>query len=312
MTRMHLVGAGAGLASGLLVASLSPDSVIGLFLFYLAPLPLFLAGLGWSPFAAAVGAVVGSIVVGAAIMPLAGLVYAIVCGGPVAWLSHLAMLSRSGEDGTQEWYPAGRLLLRAGWLACGFILAGVVVLGPGWETFHANTYPAIEAFLKNWFEQGLGDANEAAELASQFAPMLPSGMASSWLLLMCANLWVGGRIIRTSGRLARPWPNLHRLTIPPLHSAVFGACFAASLMPGTLGFLGGAASQVWIIVYLFIGLSVLHAVTVGVGARIAILTLAYFLISLGIAALVIVLVGVAETVFNIRAWLLARRGIGPD
>jgi hypothetical protein len=46
-----LIGAGAGLTSALLFASISTTSPIALVLLLFAPLPLLIAGMGWTPYA---------------------------------------------------------------------------------------------------------------------------------------------------------------------------------------------------------------------------------------------------------------------
>ena len=50
-----LIAIAAGLASALMFASVISGALISLLLFYLAPLPLMVAALGWGPFCAGVG-----------------------------------------------------------------------------------------------------------------------------------------------------------------------------------------------------------------------------------------------------------------
>ena len=59
-----LIGAGAGLVSAALFASAATATSLAGILFYLAPLPICLAGLGWGWIAAAVAALAGMVVVG--------------------------------------------------------------------------------------------------------------------------------------------------------------------------------------------------------------------------------------------------------
>ena len=47
MARFILLGAGAGLVSAALFASAATGTALAGILFYLAPLPICLAGLGW-------------------------------------------------------------------------------------------------------------------------------------------------------------------------------------------------------------------------------------------------------------------------
>ncbi len=48
MAQIVLVGLGAGAAAALLFASVTSGALVSIFLFYLAPLPILIAALGWS------------------------------------------------------------------------------------------------------------------------------------------------------------------------------------------------------------------------------------------------------------------------
>ena len=52
MVPMVLIGIGAGAATALLFASVASGAVISILLFYLAPLPILIAAVGWSHWAA--------------------------------------------------------------------------------------------------------------------------------------------------------------------------------------------------------------------------------------------------------------------
>ena len=48
MLQIVMVGLGAGAAAALLFASVVSGSIVAVLLFYLAPLPIMIAALGWS------------------------------------------------------------------------------------------------------------------------------------------------------------------------------------------------------------------------------------------------------------------------
>ena len=52
MANVLLIGLGAGAASALLFASVASGSPLSVLLFYLAPLPILIAAIGWSHWAA--------------------------------------------------------------------------------------------------------------------------------------------------------------------------------------------------------------------------------------------------------------------
>jgi len=58
MIAIVLIGLAAGCASALMFASIISGALISLLLFYLAPLPLMVAALGWGPLGATVGGIV--------------------------------------------------------------------------------------------------------------------------------------------------------------------------------------------------------------------------------------------------------------
>ena len=60
MMQFGLIGIGAGAAAALLFASVTSGAWLSIPLFYLAPLPIMIAGLGWSHWAALTGALTGA------------------------------------------------------------------------------------------------------------------------------------------------------------------------------------------------------------------------------------------------------------
>ncbi len=60
MVQVVLIGVGAGAATALLFASVASGSALSVPLFYLAPLPILIAAMGWSHWAALIAAVVAS------------------------------------------------------------------------------------------------------------------------------------------------------------------------------------------------------------------------------------------------------------
>src|SRR6184192_3601030 len=86
----------AGAASALMFASIVSGALISLVLFYLAPLPLMVASIGWGPLCASFGGIAAAVGLGA----LFGLPYcvafAVTVALPAWWLGHLVLLSRRG------------------------------------------------------------------------------------------------------------------------------------------------------------------------------------------------------------------------
>src|SRR5688500_488780 len=94
MAPPFLIAAGAGLVSAALFASAATATALAGILFYLAPLPICLAGLGWGSAAGAVAALAGSLIVASVLGIVAGTVYAGAIALPLAALCYLVLLGR--------------------------------------------------------------------------------------------------------------------------------------------------------------------------------------------------------------------------
>ena len=300
MTGTLFIGLGAGLTSSLLYGSVFTGSSLAIILFYLAPLPLMLAGIGWGWRGAAVGAVAGAIADALLLNTDVGLFFTVTCAAPAVWLSYLAMLSRPVDESV-EWYPPGRLVA---WTACfAFVLAAIAMLaiGPDVETYRANVKAAVEELMSTQSGDpvSLGDAEQ---MSDYLARLLLPATVSAWMITMLANLWIAGRVLRTSSRLTRPWPDLHALELPRPFIIAVGLCIALSMLPGSAGLIGTAALSACIIAYMLVGLAILHMVTLNFAARRVLLTLVYFsLLAFIFAALIVAAIGIGEPYLRLRA-----------
>jgi len=94
MIQIAIIGIGAGAAAALLFASVTSGSWLSIPLFYLAPLPIMIAGLGWSHWAAMTAALAGALGLGAVFGTVFLLAFSAGAGFPAWWLGYLAMLAR--------------------------------------------------------------------------------------------------------------------------------------------------------------------------------------------------------------------------
>src|SRR5215204_695703 len=98
MIAIVLIGMAAGSASALMFASIISGALISLVLFYLAPLPLMVAAIGWGPLGAAIGGISATIGLGVLFGLPYCIAYAITVALPAWWLGHLAMLGRPVDN----------------------------------------------------------------------------------------------------------------------------------------------------------------------------------------------------------------------
>ncbi len=138
MTKDLGIGLLAGLVSALLFGVLLKATPLAIVLYLLAPLPILIAGLGWSHRAALAAVVSGSLALAIGASAYLGIAFALYLALPAWWLAYLALLGRPNADGSLEWYPTGRLLA---WIAATAALAFVaiaVVASPNYETFRTQ------------------------------------------------------------------------------------------------------------------------------------------------------------------------------
>src|SRR5882672_4864567 len=94
MIVITLIALAAGSASALMFASIISGALISLLLFYLAPLPLMVAALGWGPLSATIGGIAAAIGLGAIFGLPYCIAFAVTIALPAWWLGHLALLGR--------------------------------------------------------------------------------------------------------------------------------------------------------------------------------------------------------------------------
>lgn len=301
----------AGVTSALCYVSVAFAPPPAFLLGYIAPLTILIAGLGWGVVASS-GAVLVATLINLLISGFGtSLFYLIAVGGPAVWLSHLAVLGRAAPvtpgatgDGAIEWYPLGRLLIWAG------VLGGTALaLTFARAHFDLEAYKApIEAVLKELLKGRAGTTSEgeqysyAIELSDNLAYALPLAAALLWTTTTLVNLWLAARITQYSGQLPRPWPDLSAIELPPLFLAAFFVIFAfAALAGGAVGYVAAFYTSALALVWIVIGLGVLHVVTRGRSFRRPLLIFIYvILIIFGWPAVPLMVLGVVEQFAQLR------------
>jgi len=309
------IGAGSGLVSAALFASAATATSLAGLLFYLAPLPLCLAGLGWGGMVALLSALTGTVVIAASLGAATAAVFALSIAAPTALLAHLALLSRPAATpngqvvGPLEWYPPGRIV---GWAALiAGLLAGILVLTIGYdqEAYRDTIRQILEhSTLKELDRNGTVFTEEAiASLSSVLARALPAAFAIIWFTITLFNLWIAALIVDASGRALRPWPDLRGFELPNALVPIFAGALAASFLPGLPGLLATGLAGALLFAYVLQGLAVIHLYSRGLPFRAVLLTAVYLgILLLGWVALVVAILGLAEPLLGLR-----RRGQPP-
>lgn len=322
MMQFVIIGIGAGVAAALLFASVTSGIWLSIPLFYLAPLPIMIAGLGWSHWAALIASLTGAVALGTVFGVVFLFAFLAGAGVPAWWLGYLAMLARpAAADGTGgqkptatlEWYPPGRLVIWAALLAALVVIVAIPNFGTDAESFRAGLRGALNTVLRAEIAAPAGTPSGMPARADRLIEFLVSAIPLAAAVLATItnlfNLWLAARIVRFSGRLARPWPQLSDLRFPPLLAAALALAVAFSFVDGLLGIVAGIASATLLLAYGVLGFAVLHAITQGLQIRPILLGLAYAAVFLiGWPMLALCLLGLIDTAFDLRGRVARKRG----
>ena len=298
MVQIVLVGLGAGAAAALLFASVVSGSIYAIFLFYLAPLPILIAALGWSHVAGLIAAASATAVIAA----LSGVFFIAV---PVIafgawWLGYLTLLARPSANGggtSLEWYPVGRLVLWGAVIGTLIVAAAVPHFG--------TDLASLQAALRKTYERLLPEKS----VIDLLVVAVPPAAAVFSTITNLVNLWLAGRIVKISGRLTRPWPDIAALTLPAAASGLLAAALAGSFLPDLVGLLSGALAASLLMAFAILGFAVLHAITRGLGSRPVVLAGTYAATFVfGWPVLLMSILGLADAALDIRRRVAGKRG----
>ncbi len=305
MNNPTFVGIFAGLASALLFMAVAAGQPAAVAMFYAAPLPLLIAGLGWGLYGVLIAGAIGVIASLAVTGGLLALVYLAGCAVPCIWLVRSALLSRPLDEadpqGPREWYPAGHLVLWTAAFGALVTTATIIALGGTGGAFTTNVSSVLREGLLSQGQIALPEGIDTEAVITYVVAFLPLMSAAVWTLFMVANLWLAGKIVTMSGNALRPMPEAMQMRLPRQAVLGFAAATGLALLGGTIGLYAKAASAALFVAFVLLGLAVVHAVTRGMAARPLILgTIYMFTLLFGWTAVLIAMVGLADPAMNFR------------
>jgi hypothetical protein len=321
MMQIGLIGIAAGAAAALLFASVASGVWLSIPLFYLAPLPILIAALGWSHWAALIAALAGAVALAAFFGPVFFFAFLAGAGVPAWWLGYLAMLARPTPNGSGdgaaalEWYPPGRLVCWAAILAALVVIVAIPNFGGDAASFRSALRDALIHILHVQPDvpaeagasvTGIRNANGLVDFLVLAVPPAAAIVATITSLV---NLWLAARIVKVSGRLQRPWPQLSAMTFPKSMAAVLAAAVILSFAGGMIGIVGAVLAAGLLMAFAVLGLAVLHAVTQGLSSRAFLLGGIYAaLVVFGWPVLALCALGLVDIAFDLRSRIARRRG----
>jgi hypothetical protein len=317
MIAIVLIAIAAGSASALMFASIISGALISLLLFYLAPLPLMVAALGWGPISATIGGISAATGLGAIFGLRYCIAFAVTIALPAWWLGHLALLGRPVTHGASsgngaspvapalEWYPVGRILLWITGFAALTTMAALLTLGTDAATITGAMRGGLLRIIGARDAASTGETEQWIDALVTIAPVAAAIVAMMTLTL---NLWLAARITATSGRLHRPWPDLKGAALPPMTLAALCVAVAFCFTGGLLAILAQIVTSALMMAYAFIGFAVLHTLTLALKSRALWLGGTYAIVVVfGWPVLAIVVLGLADAVFGLRQRYLRGR-----
>lgn len=307
----------AGAASALMFASIISGALISLVLFYLAPLPLMVAAIGWGPLCASLGGIAAAIGLGALFGLPYCIAFAVTVALPAWWLGHLVLLSRPADhvapdaateppaEQVLEWYPVGRILL---WLA-GFAtlttIAALLTLGTDAETILGTLRRGLMRLLRATDPQSSG---EAGQLVDALVRIAPAGATIIAMMTLTLNLWLSAKVTATSGRLRRPWPDMRTAELPPMTLVALCIALAFCFTSGLLAIVAQITAAALMMGYALTGFAVLHTLTLALKNRALWLGSTYAVVVVfGWPVIAMVILGLADAVFGFRERFLRSR-----
>ena len=301
------IGLVAGTVAALLFGSIVSGSMLALLLFYLAPLPIMITGLGWRHIAAAIACVLATLLVAMSLSPWHGLIFFLAVGFPGWWLAYLALLARD-DEGVTAWYPIERLVVWIGGLGILFSVTAVVGLfGLDYDSYQTNLRNGIETGLRLQYGiprdqpvrlPGMDDVTPVVTFLAQVAA---ATSAVVWTVITAGNLYLAARIVRMSGLLVRPWPAIHSLSLPKWVGMAAVAMVLLGMSGGMAGHIGNIAFGVIFALFFLAGLALVHDLSRNSTMRTLMLSALYTSIAVfGLPVLLVGLAGLADSLFGLR------------
>jgi hypothetical protein len=317
MIAIVLIAIAAGSASALMFASIVSGALISLLLFYLAPLPLMVAALGWGPLSATIGGIAAATGLGAIFGLPYCMAFVLTVALPAWWLGHLALLGRPVTDGVAlengaapaapdlEWYPVGRILLWIAGFAALTTMAALLTLGTDAAAI-ADTLR--QALLRIIGQSEAASTSDIEQTIDALVTIAPAAAATVAMMTLTLNLWLAAKITATSGRLHRPWPDLKSTALPSMTLAALCVAIAFVFAGGLPSILAQIVVASLMMAYAIVGFAVLHTLTLAFKSRALWLSCAYVIVVVFVwPALAMVTLGLADAIFGLRQRYLQGR-----
>jgi hypothetical protein len=309
MPKSFLIAICAGLLSLVAAMPALNGAPGGLLLFYVAALPIYMAGFAFGATAGTVATLSGFVAATALGGVLVAGVFALVHLLPAWTVIRQAMLQRTAPDGHTEWMAPGPIVAGlSGMAATMMLLAGLVFYanGTGLSTIVTDRLTDVLAAMSPNTPQAARD-----EMVALYGPLLPASLGSSWVIMALVSAAVAQAFLARMGRNLRPTPRYANMVLPEWISwAMVGAALVSLVASGEVQFLARNLTLALAVPFFLLGLAVIHHWARRVRNGTLALVAVYFLIFIvGWAGLLVTAaVGVLEQWGGIRHRLTGPAG----
>lgn len=257
MPKSTLIAICAGLLSLIAALPALNGAPGGLLLFYVAGLPIYLAGFAYGVTAGTVASLSGFVAASALGGVLVAGVFSLIHLLPAWTVIRQAMRQRTAADGHTEWAPPGPIVASlAGMSASLMLLAGLVFManGSGLGAIVSDRLSEVLAAVAPGTPQAARD-----EMVQAYGPLLPASLASSWVIMAVVGATVAQSILARAGRNLRPTPRYANLVLPEWISwAMVGSAIVSLVAGGEVQFLARNLTLALAVPFFLLGLAVIH------------------------------------------------------
>lgn len=302
-----VIGLSGGLASAVLFFSAARGSpALSALLLLLTPLPTLIAAIGWGLRAVIVAAGSCALVMAATISAGSSIGTLISLGIPAAMIAYLVPLSRAvgGDPEVREWYPPGRLLVAIAIYGAALPILLLPLAGGSYEDLREPLGELMRRFSREAStDLGIPALTDAQRefAVTLMVKTLPGFIAGYWTAIFCVNVYLAGRVARASGHLVRDWPDLPGLKLPKDVLVIFGIGMLAMFASGIVSVAGVAVVGSFMFVFFLAGLALMHAIARRRTPALLIATYIALLLAGPYTAAALVLGGITDTAFNLKA-----------
>lgn len=304
LSQAVLVGTAAGFATAFMSGVLTPGVVLVAFFSPLAPLPLFIAGFGWHPLVAALGGLVAALTCNLVAGSATALAVAAMLGLPAFAITLLSerQFGRYAGRPERDGIELGRQMVTLVLYFAIVATASAMVVEPDFALHQQRLRKSVEVMFRLFGMKAVGvEAKDLGAFFDMLATIIQPLSALIGIASTLISATLGVMIAERSGRIAFVRPDLRRFRLPGGALILISLSFIVSIRGGYVGLLAEMVALGLAFAFLLQGLAVVHARTIGMDGRGFVLgALWAVMIFFGVPALIFVLAGMADHLFDFR------------